>query len=67
MTTFLCLLQLLEAQAEYHKKSLLALEAAIPSIRIEQGEDFCAITTEKIGIHKCLLYCAVASGQILLQ
>lgn len=30
--------QLLEAQADYHRKSLAALEAAIPTIQMQQGE-----------------------------
>ncbi len=30
--------QLLEAQADYHRRSLAALEAAIPTIQIQQGE-----------------------------
>lgn len=34
-----CVLQLLEAQAEYHRKSLSALETAIPTIQMQQGED----------------------------
>ena len=33
---FVC--QLLEAQADYHRRSLAALEAAIPTIQIQQGE-----------------------------
>lgn len=35
---FLFLYQLLEAQADYHRRSLAALEAAIPTIQIQQGE-----------------------------
>lgn len=31
--------QLLEAQAEYHRRSLAALEAAIPTIHMQQGEE----------------------------
>lgn len=30
--------QLLEAQADYHRRSLAALETAIPTIQIQQGE-----------------------------
>lgn len=30
--------QLLEAQADYHRKSLAALEAALPTIQMQQGE-----------------------------
>lgn len=30
--------QLLEAQADYHRRSLAALEAALPTIQIQQGE-----------------------------
>lgn len=35
---FCFVLQLLEAQADYHRRSLAALEAAIPTIQIQQGE-----------------------------
>uniref|UniRef100_A0A3Q2R1T3 Rho GTPase activating protein 17b n=1 Tax=Fundulus heteroclitus TaxID=8078 RepID=A0A3Q2R1T3_FUNHE len=38
---------LLEAQAEYHRKSLAALEAAIPNIQTQQGKDICTNTTSK--------------------
>lgn len=30
--------QLLEAQADYHRRSLAALEAALPTIQLQQGE-----------------------------
>lgn len=30
--------QLLEAQADYHRRSLAALEEAIPAIRTQQGD-----------------------------
>lgn len=35
---FVYILQLLEAQAVYHRKSLEALEAAIPTIKRQQGK-----------------------------
>lgn len=39
---FVCLFvyvyQLLEAQADYHRRSLAALEATIPTIQLQQGE-----------------------------
>lgn len=30
--------QLLEAQADYHRRSLAALEGAIPTIQLQQGK-----------------------------
>lgn len=35
---FLFSYQLLKAQADYHRRSLTALEAAIPTIQMQQGE-----------------------------
>lgn len=35
---FVFVYQLLEAQADYHRRSLAALEAAIPTIQMQQGE-----------------------------
>lgn len=35
----LVVFQLLEAQAEHHRRSLAALEAAIPTIQMQQGEE----------------------------
>lgn len=44
--------QLLEAQADYHRRSLAAMEAAIPTIKMQQGEQhnlktFNALTMKK--------------------
>lgn len=36
---FVYVYQLLEAQADYHRRSLAALEAAIPTIQMQQGEE----------------------------
>lgn len=36
--SIICCEQLLEAQADYHRRSLAALEAAIPIIQMQQGE-----------------------------
>lgn len=35
---FVYIMQLLEAQADYHRRSLAALEAAIPTIQRQQGK-----------------------------
>lgn len=35
---FMFVYQLLEAQADYHRRSLAALEAAIPNIQVQQGD-----------------------------
>lgn len=40
LCVFVCMFawQLLEAQADYHRRSLAALESVIPTIHIQQGE-----------------------------
>ena len=45
-----CSCQLLEAQADYHRRSLAALEATLPTIQIQQGEEQTFVNSANITV-----------------